>query len=208
MHGYGGGSIATCTDRQSLVFSDWQTKGVFLLNPASGEVVPAIDAHPDVYYADFNVHPTDSRLILAIMEDHRSNVVTNSVIAIDASKRSVHTIKHGADFYAHPKFNPDGSKICWTQWNHPDMPWTGTELYVAEWQDMKIVNPVLVAGKPGEESISQPRWGPDSTLFFASDRTGYWQLHHREATSFEAKSIDFRGLDTAEFAGPEWLLGR
>ena len=207
VHEYGGGALATKPDG-NLIFADWDTKGVYSLDSATKSVAPIVDANPRIYYADFNVHPENTNWILAIREDHTAQPVNNTLIAINVTSKSIHTIAHGADFYAHPQFNPAGDKVCWTQWNHPDMPWTGTELYVAPSLDGKLGNPVLVAGKPGTESISQPRWGADGTLFFASDSSGYWQLSRLDEGSTEVKPINLEGLETGEFAGPEWLLGR
>lgn len=194
----------------TLVFTDWDTRGVFRCSPVSGERVPLVDADSDVRYADFNVHPTNADLILAIKEDHHSSVVQNSLVAIDGATRKVQTIAEGADFYAHPQFSPDGHQVCWTQWDHPDMPWTGTKLYIASWlgHGAPLDNVTGVVGKAGVESISQPRWGLDGSLFFASDQTGYWQLYRMENGTLEVKAIRLEGLEDAEFAGPEWLLAR
>ncbi|MCJ1251817.1 hypothetical protein MMC30_009055 [Trapelia coarctata] len=206
VHEYGGGALAAKPDG-SLIFADWATKGVYSLDPTTKLAIPVIDADSQVYYANFHVHPTKVNWVLAIREDHSSQAVENTLVAIDVTSKTFKTVARGADFYSHPQFDSAGESVCWTQWNHPDMPWTGTELYVASWLDGKLSNASLVAGKPGVESVSQPRWGLDGTLFFASDRSGYWQLHRLDKGSAEAKMISLEGLKTGEFAGPEWLLG-
>lgn len=207
VHEYGGGSFSVMPNG-NLVFADWTTKGVFILDPATEVTTPIIDADVNVYYAQFNVHPTSSKWVLAVCEDHRSQEVVNSLVIIDASNRTVRTIASGADFYNHVQCNPAGDTICWTQWNHPDMPWTGTELYMADWRDGQIGSPAFVAGKPGVESIAQPRWSPDGNLFFCSDRTGYWQLYRTAGPLTGVRHINLEGLREGEFAGPEWWLGR
>lgn len=203
-----GGAAFTTTSAGELIFADWETKGVFSLAPETGETHRLTDSDPKINYADFNVHPTNCQWILAIREDHNIPGVEHTIVAINASKKTTLPVVKGADFYSHPQYSPDGKRLCWMQWNHPDMPWTGTELYVADWQDDKVGDSTFVAGKAGVESISQPRWGPDGTLFFASDRTGYWQLYRYGNGGLQAELIKLKGLENAEFAGPEWWLGR
>ena len=207
VHGYGGAAFTVATNGD-IVFADWKTKGVFSLSPTLGQVVPIIHNDTSIYYADFDVHPNDNEWILAIQEDHRSAEVENSLVAINASTKKIHSIATGADFYSHPRFSPNGKQICWMQWMHPDMPWTGTLLYVAQWQQGTIVGATLIAGNSNSESISQPRWLPDGTLLFASDRIGFWQLYQLTQGQFEERHIKLPGLMDVEFAAPEWILGR
>ncbi len=210
VHEYGGGAFTVSQKDSTLVFADWTTKGVFRSSPNSGERNAIMDADPDVRYADFNVHPTNSDWVLAVKEDHHSSVVQNSLVAIDGATRKVQTLAEGADFYAHPQFSPDGLQVCWTQWDHPDMPWTGTILFTAKWHGYgaPLEGLITIAGKARVESISQPRWGLDGSLFFASDRTGYWQLYQMQQGTHEVRQIKLEGLEDVEFAGPEWLLAR
>ena len=206
VHEYGGAAFAVGRSGE-IVFADWATKGVYILKPGTGDCIAILDADPRVYYADFDIHPVDSGLILAVRENHQAKIVENSIVFIDASSRKVHTIAAGADFYSHPKFSPEGDKVCWLQWNHPDMPWTGSLLYVASWSEGAVGDAKVVAGEPGKESISQPRWLPDGSLLFASDRSGYYQLYHVGPGREDARHISLRGLSDVEFSGPEWMLG-
>ncbi|KAI9817845.1 MAG: hypothetical protein M1827_000964 [Pycnora praestabilis] len=207
VHEYGGASFTVNADGD-LIFADWETKGVFALNPANGDHHPIIEADPEVYYADFNAHPIQTHLVLAIREDHHSKSVENSVVVLNAKTKKVHQIAYGADFYSHPQFSPDGKKVCWTQWDHPDMPWIGTVLYIADWHDEKVVEATIVAGKAGIESVTEPRWGSDGTLFFGSDRSGYWQLYRLDKGMTEPRHIKLNGLEETEFTGPEWWFGK
>ena len=206
VHEYGGAAFTVGTNGD-IVFADWETKGVYSLSPCSTDCISLLDADPKIYYANFDIHPTNNALILAVQENHHPKDVENTIVLIDASSRNVHPIASGADFYSHPKFSPEGNKVCWLQWNHPDMPWTGSLLYVASWSDGAISNTKVVAGEPGKESISQPRWLPDGSLLFASDRSGYYQLYLLEPGQEDARNINLRGLSDVEFAGPEWMLG-
>ncbi len=206
VHEYGGAAFAVGPSGE-IVFADWETKGVYSPIPGTGSCISLFDADPAIYYADFDIHPIKSALILAVQENHHPKDVENSIVLIDASSRKVHTIASGADFYSHPKFSPEGDKVCWLQWNHPDMPWTGSLLYVASWSEGAIINAKVVAGEPSKESISQPKWLPDGSLLFASDKSGYYQLYLLDPGQEDARHINLRGLSDVDFAGPEWVLG-
>ena len=66
----------------------------------------------------------------------------------------------GRDFYASPRISPDGRRLAWLEWDHPNMPWDGTELRLAALDgDGLAGDPVTVAGGP-EESVFQPAWSP------------------------------------------------
>jgi hypothetical protein len=83
----------------------------------------------------------------------------------------------GHDFYSFPRPSPDGRQLAWTTWDHPRMPWDGTDLWVADCHpDGRLALPKHVAGGPGE-SIFQPEWGPGGELFYVSDRSGWWNLY-------------------------------
>ena len=205
VHEYGGAAFAVGQDG-NVIFTDSKTKGVFLFDSLSNHTRPLIEANPKLRYADFDMHPRDFTYILAIQEDHSSSDVQNRIILIHDLK--VTTLIEGADFYSHPKFSPNGEQISWLQWNHPDMPWTGTTLHVATWGGKDVKDSKVVAGKAGNESISQPRWGPDGTLYLARDRSGYWQLSKIESGQNEIQSINVKGMENADFAGPEWTLGK
>ncbi|KFZ03910.1 hypothetical protein V502_10558 [Pseudogymnoascus sp. VKM F-4520 (FW-2644)] len=207
----GGGSVAI-DPVGDLIFSDNKTCNVFKLNPRSGDVTCLAAAEDGIRYADFSVHPREPHLILAIKEDHRKATpetqatdVINTLVVIDLRTKTEHTVVQGDDFYSHPKFSPSGTLISWIQWSHPDMPWTGTVLYTGRWSAGKVTNVKKVAGEAMSESISQPRWGLDDTLFFASDQPGYWQLFC--VKNGDVQPITVKGLESADFAIAEWRLG-
>src|SRR5579883_1923364 len=107
-----------------------------------------------------------------------------------------------------PRISPDGARLAWLTWNHPNMPWDGTTLWVAEIAaDGALANPRLVAG--GErESIFQPEWSPDGILYFVSDRSGWWNLYRwREDRQNQDEQIEALAPMDAEFGEPQWLFG-
>lgn len=170
------------------------------------QVIAIVEKDEKNYFADFSIHPTESEWVIAVKEDHHSEVIDeikNTLVSIDSRSKEVTTIAQGADFYTFPRFSPDGGKVCWIQWNHPNMPWYETEMWLADWKDGVVVNAQKVAGE--KESITQPQWGSDGSLFFASDRSGFWQLYHMDGD--DIRHLEVAGLEEAEFACPDWPLG-
>lgn len=219
MQELGGGSISIRPDGKILL-SDEDSCNIYLLDPASAQATLVQPAQKGIRYADFSSHPMNPRWIIAIKEDHREATpetqathVHNTLVAIDIdsdpkdSGREV-TIAQGDDFYSHPKFDPSGKYVSWIQWSHPDMPWTGTVLYRAEWKDGSLENVTQIAGKAQEESIAQPKWGLDGKLYFASDRTGFWQLYSYNPEDSGVSALTFEGMEKSDFAVAEWELGR
>ncbi|KAJ5172473.1 hypothetical protein N7492_005066 [Penicillium capsulatum] len=209
----GGGSIAMRPDGQILL-SDQKSCNVYLLDPTAGSVALVHPATEGIRYADFCTHPTHHQWIIAIKEDHRDATpetqathVHNTLVAINTDTGEETAIAQGDDFYSHPKFDPSGKYVSWIQWSHPDMPWTGTVLYMAEWHDPFLENVIQIAGKAEQESIAQPKWGLDGALYYASDLSGYWQLSSFHPETRERRSLVFEGTENADFAAAEWELG-
>ncbi|MFW6107678.1 MAG: prolyl oligopeptidase family serine peptidase, partial [bacterium] len=109
----------------------------------------------------------------------------------------------GHDFFSTPRLSPDGSALAWLAWDHPRMPWDGTELCVSEVRpDGSIGEPRRVAGGPGE-SVLDPAWSPNGRLHFVSDRSNWWNLY-REVEGGVEPLCEME----AEFAAPQWVFRR
>ena len=148
MHEYGG-AAATLSSDGDLIFTDSNTNGVFALSP-TGEVSEILAGNPNLRYANLDIHPTNNNLIVAIQEDHTAPLLVdavNTLVMIDSRTKKAEIVVQGADFYSQAKFSPDGKKLSWLQWSHPDMPWTGAEVHVADWEGGK-----LGGDKEGESS--------------------------------------------------------
>lgn len=120
VHEYGGAAM-TVTPNGLLIFSDLETRGVFSVDPESGDIKPLVKSDNSIRFGDFDPHPKTSEWVLAIREVHQGGEVLNSMVVINSETKEVKTLAEGSDFYAQPKFNPAGDKICWVEWNHPDM---------------------------------------------------------------------------------------
>ena len=163
-------------------------------------------------YACLEPHPKWPHLLVSILEDHTidkpSDVVTTLVV-INTHTKIVHPLVSGADFYALPRFSPDGSHITWQQWYHPDMPWDGGEVYVADVivngdSSLSVKNEIHVAGTRGKVSAGYPSWRNNDTLIFTLDESGYvnpWKFTNGKASSLFPEPIP------EDFAPPFWSLG-
>jgi len=166
-------------------------------------------------YADLDAHPRVSdgkgtAWVLAVEEDHEKPKpadVRNYVVAVNIETGEVKRIASTADFYMFPRFSPDGKQIVWKQWDHPDMPFTSTEIYWADWKDSGDVHNVEhVAGGKGE-CVTEPRWSPDGTLFFCGEKTNFRQLFRKKVGETEAAQIKLDGLEDYEFGDASFFIG-
>ncbi|MGH3209175.1 MAG: S9 family peptidase [Trebonia sp.] len=123
-----------------------------------------------------------------------------------ASADAIRVLVSGAQFFAFPTPSPDGTRLAWVNWNHPNMPWDGTELRVGSAVDgpVDVADAALVMGG-AEESVLAPLWRDDATLYVISDASGWWNLYAVAASAGSAPR-PLHPLDE-EFAGPMWQLG-
>jgi dipeptidyl aminopeptidase/acylaminoacyl peptidase len=210
VHEYGGGSYAVSGG--ILVFSNFEDGRLYLKR--WGEAPEPLTPEGALRYADLEIDRGRSQ-VLCVLEDHREEGAepSNSLVAVSLTDGQQRTLVDGADFFSHPRLDPDGQRMAWLCWNRPDMPWDSTELWVGTvMEDGTLEGGHRVAGGNGE-SIAQPAWAPDGSLLFASDRTGWWNLYRwREGLDWmgatEPASIDALAPMEAEFAGPQWVFGR
>jgi dipeptidyl aminopeptidase/acylaminoacyl peptidase len=175
VHEYGGGAFLVADG--VVYLSNFKDQRLYRQVPG-GEPQP-ITPEGKTRYAD-GVMDRERDRIVCVQEEHTNpeREAVNRIVGIDLTgERAPQTLIEGNDFYAAPRLSPDGSKLAWLTWNHPNMPWDGTELWVAEVEaDGSLAPGVRVAGSQ-EESIFQPEWSPDGVLYFVSDRSGWWNLY-------------------------------
>lgn len=205
VHEYGGG--AYLIHRGTVFFSHFADQRLYRQElGADPEAITAESGGRD-RYADGRVTP-DGRWLICVHERHPDPDdpagVTNELVAIppEGSAEPV-AIRSGRDFYSTPRISPDGSMLCWLEWDLPWMPWDGCEVHVAELAgDATLENVRQVAGRAGEESIFQPAWSPAGDLHFVSDRTGWWNLYRERDGQLQALHPA-----EAEFGWPQWVFG-
>ncbi|MEW1860032.1 prolyl oligopeptidase family serine peptidase [Streptomyces sp. NPDC088194] len=108
-------------------------------------------------------------------------------------------------FVTGPRLSPDGARAVWLAWDHPLMPWDGTELRIADVGADGVFGPARTLIGGPEESVSQAEWAPDGTLLAATDRTGWWNIHRVDPVGGDAVNLCPR---EEEFAGALWKLGQ
>jgi len=203
VHEYGGGDY-TVSDG-AVYFSNFTDQQLYRQTGAGTPELISQDCGDDqVRYADVVVDRGRQRLI-CVREDHRAQdrECMNEIASIPCDGGKSTVLISGNDFYATPRVSPDGSRLAWLTWNHPNMPWDGSELWTAEFaDDGSISSPRLVAGGLSE-SIFQPEWSPDGRLYFVSDRSGWWNIY-REA---DGGSVECIWEMKAEFGAPLWIFG-
>ena len=199
VHEYGGGAYAVRNG--VVVFSNFADQRLYRQEP-DGEPKPVSPAG-EVRYADGRI--TADGHLLCVREDHSAagREAVNAVVrlALDGGAET-RVLASGRDFYAAPRLSPDGPRLAWLAWDHPNMPWDGTELWLGELRpDGTVGHAERVAGGPNE-SVSQPEWSPGGVLHFVSDRTGWWNLYRWR----DSRAEPLCPLE-AEFGRPQWVLG-
>ena len=208
VHEYGGGSWTVWDG--AVIFSNFADGRLYRLAPDASVPQPLTPEPPardrQWRFADGVIDHRRNRWI-GVREDHTAGgEPVNTIVAVDLGGGAAgHVLASGHDFYASPRLSPDGNWLAWLAWDHPNMPWNGTMLYLAAiGADGVPGDPQLIAGG-ATESIFQPEWSPDGArLAFVSDRSGWWNLY-----GFELATRTIRALApmAAEFGAPQWVFG-
>lgn len=201
VHEYGGRSYLV--HQGEVFFANYADQRLYRHKP--GEAPRPITPEDSGYrYADPFFDETRQRL-LCVREDHSrpGKEAVNTIAAVDLENNDGgQVLVSGNDFYSNPRVSPDGTKFSWLTWNHPNMPWDGTEAWTSPIEpDGSLGQYTLVAGGL-TESIFQPSWSPDNILYFVSDRTGWWNLYRWKDGQTEALLPR-----EAEFGVPQWVFG-
>ncbi len=217
VHEYGGGAWNVVG--KTLYFANFADQRLYRVDLTAGQsatpqpITPE-PAHPrGDRYADLT--PTlNGRFLICVRERHSGEPgpgpdgmveAVNELVAVSTDATAdIQVLASGHDFYASPRLSADGRRLTWQTWNHPNMPWDGTELWVADLElagaaGLALRNETVVAGGPAE-AVTQPGWLADGSLVFASDRSNWWNLY-RWSASGEIEPLLERD---AEFAGPQW----
>ena len=200
VHEYGGGGF-TVSD-SAIYFSNFADQRLYRYDGKAE--TQAITPEAEMRYAD-GVIDSRRRRMICVREDHSATggQAVNAIVGIPLSGAGAQELlAGGADFYSSPRLNSEGTRLAWLQWNHPNMPWDGTELWAADvLADGSVTNLFRIAGGI-DESIFQPEWSPSGELHFVSDRTGWWNLYRRRDGGIEALCPM-----EAEFGLPHWVFG-
>jgi dipeptidyl aminopeptidase/acylaminoacyl peptidase len=203
VHEYGGTPYIVVND--ILYFCLYDDQRLYRLELNKSNTLPTPITPEEGYrFSDFCYDKHQHRLICVAEIHNSSSEPENQIVAIPLDdSMQVITLCSGDDFYAYPRLDNTGGKLCWISWNHPDMPWDNTTLCLASIDNNGQLNtPVPIVGN-GNEAIFQPQWSPDNQLYFVSDRDNWWNLYRWQPTS----GVESIQPMAAEFATPLWVLG-
>jgi dipeptidyl aminopeptidase/acylaminoacyl peptidase len=204
VHEYGGGAWWV---RDGVVwYASWHDQRLYRRDPNTGEVA-ALTPEPQRArgdrYADGEVGP-DRSWIVCVREHHPPGggvtEVRNEIVRLAAHEPSTpEVLVSGPDFVSSPRISPDGRRLCWVEWDHPNMPWNDTRLCV---RDEAGRREVIAGGS--DESVIEPQWLADGSVVFISDRSGWWNLYRWDP---QGGSVEPLTELEAEIGLPQWVFG-
>jgi len=201
---YGGGAF--CMTDRGVAFVNEKDQQIYLQAIVGESAEPvALTQRPCCRYGDLQF---DSQhvAIVAVEEDQASARVEHRLVSFLLSTGQRSVIAEGADFYSSPTLNAEARRISWIQWQRPDQPWTATSLWMAErdtdgtWQ-----TPHCLAGREGDESLQQPRFASDGTLYCLSDKAGWWQPWREQDGRLVPALTSANGESGPDAVGPAQL---
>ncbi|HMQ26970.1 MAG TPA: prolyl oligopeptidase family serine peptidase, partial [Acidimicrobiales bacterium] len=204
VHEYGGGAWAV---RGGVAFfANWGDQRLYRLD-GPGATPVALTPEPAVpmgdRYADVDVAP-DGTWLVCVREHHPADggEAVNELVRIPTDGADApEVLLTGPDFVAAPRLSADGGHLAWIQWDHPNMPWDETGLWVASIGAEGLAESELVAGGlASSESVVQPCWSPAGELHLVSDRTGWWNLY-QEGSDEPVVAVE------GEIGTPPWVFG-
>jgi dipeptidyl aminopeptidase/acylaminoacyl peptidase len=198
VHEYGGGA-ALVADGE-IYFVNFDAQRIYCHRP--GEAPRAVTPETGGRFADMQLDRRRKRLI-CVREDHSEpGEPRNELVAVNLQGREIVVLDGGHDFVASPRLDATGDRLTWLTWDHPNMPWDGTTLWLAEiGEDGRLGTPQPVVGGTGE-SIFQPEWAADGELLFVSDRSNWWNLYKTSKHGILPVSPA-----EAEYGLPQWAFG-
>jgi dipeptidyl aminopeptidase/acylaminoacyl peptidase len=202
VHEYGGGAYTVHGD--SIFFCNFADQRMYRQDGHSSPVAitPESPEPGSLRYADARVTPNGGTIVCVRERHEPGREAINELVAFPSDgSAEPRIIASGHDFYAAPRISPDGTRLVWITWDHPNMPWDGSELWTGMLDSSGVSNIRCVAGGAGE-SVCHPEWSPDGVLHFVSDRSGWWNLYaERRSWIYPLVPMD------AEFGVPHWVFG-
>ena len=217
VHEYGGAPYAVCGDQIVSSFAD-NSLNVFKNAPSdtkkSASATCVVPPTAKLRFADGTLTPTGD--FIAVCEDHngasKPEEVKNRIVRVKiAAGGKMDTLAQGHDFYLCPRLSPDGKRLAFVAYDHPNMPWDSTTLYEMDLSGENTKPRVIASGC----SVNQPRYAPNGTLYWVDDSSGWWNIYcmrpsaSRSGASCSGASKPYPVFpQKAEFAGPHWQFGR
>lgn len=221
MHEYGGGAFTVIADTDEVIFSHVKDARLYRVALGSNEPTAITPESTTLRYAAMQPHPrfsTTDPYLLAVDEYHLDSTtaagILNRLVLVDATSGEVTILREGSDFYHSPTFGGGeaGDVVSWYEWQHPNMPWESSTLYVGRLDGKMLRDVAVVAGggKDGKPdcSVCQPKFSADGkTLFFISDATGFNLLYKWRVGGDAGPELAMEKL-SAEIASGDWVFGQ
>ncbi len=211
VHEYGGGAyLAT---EKGVFFVNNKDQNLHQINEG-GNIRPVTHSSADRRYADL-CHDAAGRRMIAVTEIHQRGGQSverteqesigepeNALVLINIESGRTTLLHRGRDFYASPRLSPDGKQLLFIAWDHPNMPWDGTQLLRCRLEDDRLDQLAVVAGG-AQESVMQPSWTANGDILYITDQGGFWNIHQlSDSTSGPALT------EAADYGGPPWQFGQ
>ncbi len=200
VHEYGGGSFLVSNG--IVYFVNYQDQRLYKQLP--NEEPSPLTPENQCRYADFILDVAHNRLI-SVCEDHShpDRECENKIVTIDINTGEIKTLIEGDDFYSSPRLSPNGTQLAWISWNHPNMPWDGTKLWIGTIKNHGSLEDLKWIAGDVDMSINEPKWSPDGQLYYVSDQSGWSNLYCYKSN---VSNVPIFPL-TAEFSYPHWVFG-
>ena len=203
VHEYGGGAFVAragtvwyCEFADQRIYRQAASTDPFPITPEPAE-------HWGERYADLSVSP-DGQTLVAVRERHRDSAVERAVVALSPDgEGEPRVLATGRDFYAAPRISRDGTRLAFVAWDHPRMPWDGTELWVANLDSSGALEAEHRVAGSETQAVTQPTWAPDGSLWFVNDPDGWWNLFRMTPGG----DVEQMTTDQVEYGWPQWQFG-
>jgi len=203
VHEMGGLSWLVCNWRgeTGVLFSEKSDQRIYWKanNAHPVALTPASSAGTLARYSDFLIRGNEIWCVREITHDYETS---RSLIAINP-EGEIRTLDSHSHFYAHLALSPEENKLAWISWEHPQMPWDGTQLRVANITSSGELETIQVRAGGPSEAVNSPVWCDEDKLYFISDVSGFWNVWSVD-NSGDKKQIF---SEAAEWAQPMWLVG-
>ena len=203
IHEYGGRAWLGISyqNELALVFSEMTDQRLYLLQPGKSPL--PLTPEPSSPRADrYGECIQVGNEIWCVREHVDGHHVDRDLIAIDLDGNGIRILESSSQFYLHPRVSPDGKHLAWICWEHPLMPWDGTELRVANIVNGELSNVKTLIGS-ADESVLSPEWADASTIYVQSDISGFWNPHAVKLDGSRSQLIS----ETLEWVYPDWQTG-